>query len=658
VDLAYEEFCLRAESGEALNQRQFCAKFSQLQHSLARMLNLHDVLQNTSLGQNLPGNEQVEWPEIGERWLDWTLIEEIGRGAFSRVFLAEEPSLGNRRVVVKCATSGAGEAFLLGKLAHAAVMPIHSIRHDEPRQLVGICMPYVGRVTLADVLNRLIDPSTQQISPAIFAPQLDEWRAGVSDKRATPTGPAYAVYVARLIEKVARGLALAHGEKVLHGDIKPSNVILSFAGEPLLVDFNLSDDGSAETRKLGGTPPYMAPERLALLSPGGAAQFDRTQVELNLRSDVFSLGVVLYELLYGDAPYDFVVEDLTAEYRVKNSALFPARSAAGEALPRELTEVVARAIALDPHERCPSVVELADALGRFADKYEPQPKVNRSGWPVRLAIALLVAAGIIPFLAGSLWNEPGEDRGPSPVPTAPLEIAPEESAERKILRTAIEYLERPDFVLAAAQLQNLPKQFRGREVQAWLGFSLAQEGMYPSAKYRFEQALPELDDTGILWHNIGCCESADGQHHRALQCFTLAVNCNPYQAKSYQQLAATKFSIALRDRSPPAPGAYDDLEAALSLSAEKPDLLFDAARLYAYGMRWDQAQFAAPCHKYTRRALELGVPPERFKSVFVDDAELEPWIPAVLPKPVPPPGRATTFLPPPYDLRDVLQQLP
>ena len=337
VDLAYEEFCLREESGEALNPRTFCNKFSQLQHSVARMLNLHQVMQNTSLGLNLPNQEKVDWPQIGDSWLDWTLMEEIGRGAFSRVFLAKEPSLGNRTVVVKCSTSGAGEAFLLGKLAHASVMPIHSIRHDEPRELVGICMPYVGRVTLADVLNRLIDPDAKDISPTIFSPQLGDWRSDVEEDPTERPGPGYAVFVARLVEKVARGLALAHGENILHGDIKPSNIILSFVGEPMLLDFNLSDDGGGELRKLGGTPPYMAPERLALLTPVGISPFDRTQVELSLRSDVFSLGVVLYELLYGDTPYDFVVEDLTAEYRVKSSPLFPVQSAAGEAIPPELT---------------------------------------------------------------------------------------------------------------------------------------------------------------------------------------------------------------------------------------------------------------------------------------------------------------------------------
>src|SRR5688572_3140239 len=85
VDLAYEEFCLREESGEALNQRQFCLKFSQLRYSLARMLNLHRVLKSTSL--RLTVNEKVDWPRLGDKWLDWTLVEEIGRGAFSRVFL-------------------------------------------------------------------------------------------------------------------------------------------------------------------------------------------------------------------------------------------------------------------------------------------------------------------------------------------------------------------------------------------------------------------------------------------------------------------------------------------------------------------------------------------------------------------------------------------
>jgi serine/threonine protein kinase len=655
VDLAYEEYCLREESGESLNPRQFCARFSQLQHSLARMLDLHQALHSTAMGQNLAARDNVDWPRIGERWLDWLLVEEIGRGAFSRVFLAEEPSLGNRRVVVKCATSGAGEAFLLGKLAHPSVMPIHSIRHDDKRQFVGICMPYVGRVTLADALNRLIDPESQHVSTAIFTPRLEDWQSAVPQSKTSRGGIDYTLHVARLMEKIARGLVLAHRENILHGDIKPSNIILSFDGQPMLVDFNLSDGGGKETGKLGGTPPYMAPERLALLTPFTDSELGRTQTELTLRSDIFSLGVVLYELLYGDTPYDFTVDDLIPEYRVKSSPLFPERSAAGERVPGELTDLIARAIALDPGARCLSIQEFADELANVIKKYSPKSQPRTMSWLGGAAVAALLALAPTPFIASSLWDD--HDAPPSAANPTP-EVEPDESAERRALREGISSIERKDYSLAASQLQSIPKEHRGREVEAWIGFCLAQVEQYPSAKFRFEKAQPELDETGTLWHNIGCCELQLVKPHLALQCFSLAVTCNPHRSESYRQLAITKCRLALRERTAPPEETYEDLECALSLSGDDPYLMLDAAYICATGMNSNRDRFEAPCHKYTRRALELGVPPALLRELFANEAEFTSLLPAALPEPLARPSAVAMFLPPPYDLRDVIVRLP
>src|SRR4051812_43982467 len=137
IDLAYEEFCLRAEAGEHVDTEAFCNRFPTVQHSLARMLDVHRVLGSKALGL---GGETI-WPEVGTRWLDWDLIEPLGRGAFSRVFVAREPALGNREVVLKCSFAGPHEAFILGSLSHENIVPVHSSRHDESSGLTGISMP-------------------------------------------------------------------------------------------------------------------------------------------------------------------------------------------------------------------------------------------------------------------------------------------------------------------------------------------------------------------------------------------------------------------------------------------------------------------------------------------------------------------------------------
>src|SRR5207244_1261487 len=99
---------------------------------------------------------------------------------------------------------------------------------------------------------------------------------------------------------LADGLAHAHDRGILHRDLKPANVILTDDGRPMLVDFNLAEDtksrGQAERASVGGTLPYMAPEHLEAFGGGSASRLDG-------RSDIFSLGVILFELLTGRHPF-------------------------------------------------------------------------------------------------------------------------------------------------------------------------------------------------------------------------------------------------------------------------------------------------------------------------------------------------------------------
>src|SRR5262249_48765574 len=133
------------------------------------------------------------------------------------------------------------------------------------------------------------------------------------DPRGASAGPtpldmlkagSYVRASAWIVARLAEALQHAHERGVLHRDIKPSNVLLAADGQPLLLDFNIAENIKAEQAQkravLGGPVAYMAPEHLRAIAnrdPVQAAQVDR-------RSDVYSLGMVLYELLTGCSPFD------------------------------------------------------------------------------------------------------------------------------------------------------------------------------------------------------------------------------------------------------------------------------------------------------------------------------------------------------------------
>jgi serine/threonine protein kinase/Tfp pilus assembly protein PilF len=259
--------------------------------------------------------------QVGTEVLGFRLLCELGRGAFGRVFLARQGDLADREVVIKVSPSVDAESRLLARLQHSNIVPIYSVHRDGSLQ--AVCMPYFGATTLAHVMKELTEsPSLPQsgeallrtvrarrstvVDPAVTAPE----RAPMPPAEVLPAlagtkGPvevlpamSYADTILWLGARLADGLAHAHERGIVHRDLKPANVLLTDDGNPMLLDFNLSQDtrnDSAETAHVGGTLPYMAPEQLEaylreapLLSPAG---------------DIYSLGVILYELLTKRYPF-------------------------------------------------------------------------------------------------------------------------------------------------------------------------------------------------------------------------------------------------------------------------------------------------------------------------------------------------------------------
>ncbi|MEV5647283.1 serine/threonine-protein kinase [Nocardia sp. NPDC052254] len=258
-----------------------------------------------SVSAPVPGAEL----EPGHRIDDFDLLLELGRGAFAKVFLARQQSMA-RLVAVKISADHGTEPQTLAQLDHESVVRVYDQRVLPDRALKLLYMQYVPGGTLASVLERVRATAPEHRSGRLLLDAVDE---ALEEKGEIPTSSGSArdevaslswpETVAWLGRRLAAALYYAGRRGVLHRDIKPANVLLSADAAPKLADFNISfsDQVAAggPVTYFGGSLAYMSPEHLEASHP----QLPGTIDDLDTRSDIFALGVMLWELLTGRRPY-------------------------------------------------------------------------------------------------------------------------------------------------------------------------------------------------------------------------------------------------------------------------------------------------------------------------------------------------------------------
>lgn len=324
---------------------------------------------------------------VGERYEILQLLGEGGMGAVYRARDAEldrtvalkviRPDLARNEQVLRRFKQ---ELILARQVTHRNIIRIFDLGHSEGMRF--ITMEYIDGEDLSSVLSR--------------------------------RGRLPAAEAAAIITQVARGLEAAHAEGVVHRDLKPQNIMVDPAGKVSVMDFGIARSvdaaGMTRTGALMGTPTYMSPEQ---------AQGQK----VDARSDLYTLGIIFYELLTGSPPFEADNAMATLVRRIQEKPKGPAE--AEPSVPKPVNEIVLKMLAVRPEDRYQSAAEIlrdleaweagrtgrTSAVSRRAGKWETMPARI-------LAVALAVMMGAV----GWLYIHRGAGTGKTPAGVQPLSV--------------------------------------------------------------------------------------------------------------------------------------------------------------------------------------------------------------------------------------------
>lgn len=334
----------------------------------------------------------------------YRIIRELGRGGRGVVYLARDSVL-HRTVAIKVLSNDllptplAAERFqrqvqAAARLSHSAIVPIYECGDD--RGIHYIVMQYIEGESLD---QRLESPRASTGRDAVIGSAKSTQTLAQRANRNQLTSPEYIRSCARLGAMIAQGLDCAHQAGLIHGDVKPSNILINGQGQALLTDFGMEHLDSAEPvapeSDMPRAGPYHSPERRAAHEP-------------DQRADVFSLGVVLYQMLSLKLPFPGANADSTNQTRQRDKP--EPLTQLNPAVPKDLETICLRALEENSCDRYPTAAQLSADLERFLRgepiKARPATMLRRAArrmgrYRMQTASVLLVIA--FASLAGGLY---------------------------------------------------------------------------------------------------------------------------------------------------------------------------------------------------------------------------------------------------------------
>jgi hypothetical protein len=389
--LAVREFELRERLGARADVGEYCRRFPTLAPSLVKRLdrppNKADVAGPGTVQETRALSGTASGPDTGPMVPGFDILDELGRGGMGVVYKAVQRAT-KRTVALKVMLQGPfasprqqrrfeREVDLAASLRHPGIVTIYD-SGVTPQGLHYFVMEYIEGVPLDEYLRSPV-PSSQADS-------------------------------LRLFRKIASAVAYAHQRGVIHRDLKPGNIRLDADGEPHVLDFGLAKAAGSNdpdvptdhpltfTGEFLGTLAYASPEQAA----GDLAQVD-------VRTDVYALGVILYQMLTGKFPYPVAGRIPEVLRNIAETEPEPPVSSNQERIDESLAAIMLKAMAKDPARRYQSAAAFVEDIDRYLAGEAPQARAVSMSFLVRswvrrnfTATLGVVALGIVCGTVGSL----------------------------------------------------------------------------------------------------------------------------------------------------------------------------------------------------------------------------------------------------------------
>ncbi len=632
---AYEEFEKQRELDPDFDVVAFLEQLpGDIKNSLIK------AIKAANLFEEFPDLLEIEWPQPGEIHDNFRIIKLLGEGAFAKVFLAEDLEITNRPVALKCTTVGGDvEASILGESNHPNVVSILSSR--EIGDFRFICMPYRGEATLETIIKVLFRDSAK--APASAKPVLSVIRDATDQDSPHPfDNKKYLQVVRKIAVQIADALDHLHKKGISHQDLKPSNILITKEGVPLLLDFNLSRRSNAGLGVVGGTLPYMAPEILIGFGSGG----QNSSPEAAAKADLFSYGVVLYEVLTGKLPYlveennqsgDLPNRSQLIQERIQTQTFEPIEKAFS-GIDRNFAQVINRCLAYREEHRPESAQQVVEKLKQPATfsawmkKVLFRHRMKIVAVPtVLLAVALLF--NIIWVLTGlNIWFHHSQaeeaikaERYEDALYHANLLLRQNKNDMDALFLRGKSYLflgetNKVDLTNAVTDFENIFRKKQDSQIAAAMGYAYQLNRQIDLAKFWYGKAAKLGNESAALLNNVGFLEK---DNPKAISILKRAIELNennqaPYRvltriyinkANSYQKgKSIEEIGKSLRV-------GIDCINKAIKIGPVNKDVYEEAFKVHLLKYRWNNTG-KKDAIKYLKLAIQYGMEKEAIRSTL------------------------------------------